>query len=206
MQTGLDDTSWWEDLVNAVKPQQTPAQLPTPPALQPPAVNQSAWEKTVEQAKITDSLGTVHDLGLRVFNETQSFSDRPDSNEPIDLAREKLAWSIMNADKKWGFDRQKQASTASPIEPSVQMLNSPAARDAYDSSMKAAREAYLGWKDPTNGAGRIFFPTTPSQENFSPPPHNPPGYRIKTHSGPYNNSYRKGDVPSNTVWISTYEF
>jgi len=60
---------------------QTPA--PPPPAPQPPPVDQNAWEKSVEQAKVSDSLGAVHDLGLMVFNETQSYSDRPDSNERL---------------------------------------------------------------------------------------------------------------------------
>ena len=119
-----DDTSWWDDLVGALS--QKP--VPPPPAPQPPPVDQSAWEKSVEQAKISDSLGTVHDLGLRIFGETQSFSDRPDSNEPIDLAREKMAWTIMNGYKKWGADRQKWASTASPIEPSEQALQDPPTR------------------------------------------------------------------------------
>jgi hypothetical protein len=47
----------------------TQRQVPPPPAPQPPPVDQSAWEKSVEQAKISDSLGSVHDLGLIVFNE-----------------------------------------------------------------------------------------------------------------------------------------
>ena len=77
-----DDTSWWDDLIAGL----TQKQVPPPPAPQPPPVNQSAWEKSVEQAKISDSLGTVQDLGLRIFGETQSYSDRPDSNEPLDTA------------------------------------------------------------------------------------------------------------------------
>ena len=97
-----DDTSWRDDLIAGL----TQKQVPPPPAPQPPPVNQSAWEKSVEQAKISDSLGTVHDLGLRIFGETQSYSDRPDSNEPLDTAREKMAHSIFNADQKYGADRQ----------------------------------------------------------------------------------------------------
>ena len=91
-----DDTSWWDDLVGPLsrKP------VPPPPAPQPPPVDQNAWEKSVEQAKISDSLGTVHDLGLRIFGETKSYSDRPDANEPIDAAREKMAWTIVNGDRK----------------------------------------------------------------------------------------------------------
>lgn len=89
MQNSADDTSWRDELINAL----TQKQVPPPPATQPPPVNQAAWEKSVEQAKISDSLGTVHDLGLMVFNETQSYSDRPDSNEPLNTAREKMATS-----------------------------------------------------------------------------------------------------------------
>lgn len=69
-----DDTSWWDELINAAKPQQ----LAPPPTPQPPPVDQSAWEKSVEQANFSDSLGSVHDLGLILFNETRSYTDRPD--------------------------------------------------------------------------------------------------------------------------------
>jgi hypothetical protein len=131
-------------------------------------VNQSAWEKSVEQANISDSLGTVHDLGLIIFNETRSYSDRPDSNESIAAAREKMAWVIMNGDKKWGFDRQKHANTASPIEPSDQALGDSATRTAYQSSMKAARETYLGWKDSTDGALHLNARVDQGQYNWKP--------------------------------------
>jgi hypothetical protein len=89
---GPDDTSWWDELIDAAKPKP----VPPPPTPQAPPVDQSAWEKSVEQAKISDSLGTVHDLGLRIYQETKSYSDRPDSNDPIDSARGKMAWVIMN--------------------------------------------------------------------------------------------------------------
>lgn len=134
-----DDTSWWDDLIAGLSQKQV---LP-PPAPQPPPVNQVGWEKSVEQAKISDSLGSVHDLGLIIFNETQSYSDRPDSNEPLDVAREKLGHAVMNADQKWGAARMHNASTALPIEPSQKALGNPAVRTAYNSSMRAAREAYL---------------------------------------------------------------
>lgn len=130
-----DDSSWWDDLIAGLSQKQ----VPPPPAPQPPPVNQSAWEKSVEQAKISDSLGTVHDLGLIVFNETQSYSDRADSNEPIGTAREKMAHSIINADQKYGVARQRLAGTASAIEPSPNALRNPTVRAAYGSSMKAGR-------------------------------------------------------------------
>jgi hypothetical protein len=201
--TSPDDTSWWDELINAATG--TQRQVPPPPAPQPPPVDQSAWEKSVEQAKISDSLGTVHDLGLRIYQETKSYSDRPNANEPIDAAREKMAWTVMNGDKTWGFDRQKHASTALPIEPSPQELRNPDALAAYQSSMGAAREAYLGWKDPTNGALHLSARTDPGQYNWKPRGMTGPGKPIKTHSGPYNNSYTKGDTPSSVVWLNTYE-
>lgn len=78
----------------------------------------------MEQHEVPD--GTIHDVGLRIFQETKSYSDRPDSNELIDAAPEKMAWAIFNGYDKWGADRQKNASTASPIEPSEQELRDPA--------------------------------------------------------------------------------
>ena len=199
-QSEPDDTSWREELVNAVKPRQMPA----PPAPQPPPVNQSAWEKSVEQAKVSNSLGSVHDLGLIVFNETQSYSDRPDSNESLDVAREKMAHSILNADQKYGTDRQRLAGTASAIEPSDKALRSSTVRSAYDSSMKAAREAYLGGNDQTNGA--IFSIQLPSADRSNYVFHKgkPQGVPISTQSGPYNNSYPNQRVPSRTAWLNTY--
>ena len=182
---GPDDTSWWDELINAVKPQQ----VPPPPAPQPPSVNQGGWEKSVEQARISDSLGSVHDLGLVIFSETQSYSDRSDSSEPLDTAREKMAHAIMNADQKWGFDRQKKASTALPIEPSVNALSNPSVRAAYASPMKAAREAYLSGTDPTNGALYLNQRPTPDRSNLKFKGGLPEGVPISTHAGPYNNSF-----------------
>jgi len=195
-----DDTSWWDDLIAGL----TQKQVPPPPAPQPPPVNQSAWEKSVEQAKISDSLGTVHDLGLRIFGETQSYSDRPDSNEPLDTAREKMAHSIFNADQKYGADRQRLARTASPIEASAEALRNPAVRAAYDSSMKAAREAYLSGTDPTNGAVFSIQQTTPDRSNYVFQNGRPQGVPISTQSGPYNNSFPNKRVPSRTAWLNTY--
>lgn len=149
-------------------------------------------------------MGTVHDLGLWVFQETKSYSDRPDSNDPIDSAREKMAWVIMNGDKKWGVDRQKNASTASAIEPSDQELANPAVRAAYQSSMRAAREAFLGWNDPTNGALFSIQRTTPDRSNYVFQNGKPEGVPISTHSGPYNNSFPNRKVPSRTAWLNTY--
>jgi hypothetical protein len=58
-----------------------------------------------------------------------------------------MAHVIMNGDQKWGSSRMRNAKTASPIEPTQQALGNPTVRAAYDSSMKAAREAYLSGTD-----------------------------------------------------------
>jgi hypothetical protein len=195
-----DDTSWWDQLINGL----TQKRLPPTPTPQPPPVNQVAWEKSVEQAKISDSLGSVHDLGLIIFDETQSYSDRPDSNEPLDVAREKLGYAIMNADQKWGAARMHNASTALPIEPSQKALSNPAVRTAYNSSMRAAREAYLSGSDPTNGAVFSIQKPTADRSNQKFPRGTPEGVPISTQSGPYNNTYTKGQVPSRAAWLNTY--
>ena len=155
--------------------------------------------------RVSDALGSVRDLGLRIFQETKSYSDRPDSNEPIDGAREKMAWAIMNGDSKWGFARENHASTASPIEPSSQELDDPAILATYQSSMRAAREAFLGGQDPTYGALHFNARTDPGLYDWKPKGMTGPGKPIKTHSGPYNNSYTKGDTPSSVAWLNTYE-
>ena len=158
----------------------------------------------MERARISDHLN-VHDLGLIVFNESQSYTDRPDSNEPIVMARQKLAHSVINADQKWGAERQtKWASTALPIEPPENALRNPAVRAAYDSSMKAAREAYLSGTDPTNGAVFLNQRADASRANRVSDGGNPRGVPLSTQSGPYNNTYTKGKVPSRTAWMNTY--
>jgi hypothetical protein len=200
MQSTPNDTSWWDELIDVVRPNRVPA----PPTPQPPPVDQSAWEKSVEQAKVSDSLGTVHDLGLRVFNETQSYLDRPDSNEPLDAARERMAHSIINADHKYGANRQRLAGTASPIEPSSDSLRNPTVRSAYESSMKAAREAYLSGTDPTNGAVSPIQQTNPSRSNYVFHNGRPEGVPISTQSGPYNNAFPNKRVPARTAWLNTY--
>jgi hypothetical protein len=173
-----DDTSSWDDLVAGLSQKQAP---PPPPPPQPPPVNQGAWEKSVEQ--ISDYLGRVHDLGLMVF-ETQSYSDRPDSNEPLDTAREKMAHVIMNGAQKWGSSRMRNAKTASPIEPTQQALGNPTVRAAYESSMKAAREAYLSRTDPTNSAVFSIQNPTPNRANYVFQGGGPDGVSISTQSGP----------------------
>jgi hypothetical protein len=151
----------------------------------------------VEQKQIIPGL-TVRDVGLSVFGETKSLHDRPGSDEPIGASRQKVAHAIINGAEKWGPDRMKHASTAPAIEPSEKEKREPATRAAYESSMKAAREAYLSGHDPTNGA--LHFNIRPTPERFDWKGRFP----ISTQSGPYSNSFVKGDVKSHTAWMNTY--
>ena len=195
---GQNDTSWWDKLIGGASQKE----VPPPPSPQPPKVNQGAWEESVEQKKLKDL--TVHDVGLIVFNESQSYSDRPDSNEPIDAAREKMAHVLISGDDEWGPGRQKNASSALPIEPSDKSLNNPDLRAAYDSSMKAARDAYLAAHDPTSGALHFGQSPNASRANKVYPKGDPKGVPLSTQSGPYDNSYTKGQMPSRTAWLNTY--
>jgi len=89
------DNSWWDRLITTLSGTQLPAAPATPT---PPRVDETAWTKNAERARISPQLN-VHQVGLIVFNESQSYSDEPDSNEPITLARQKWAHSIINADQ-----------------------------------------------------------------------------------------------------------
>ena len=159
-------------------------------------------QRSIEQKKLKHL--TVHDVGLVVFNETHSYSDRPESNEPVTSARQKLAHVVMNGDQKYGPDRQKHASTALPIEPSNEVLDNKSSHAAYDSSMKAAREAYLDGNDPTDGALYSIQRDTPDRSNYHFKNGSAQGVRLRTQSGPYNNAFPNKLVPSRRVWVNTY--
>ncbi len=64
------------------------------------------------------------------------------------------AHAIINGDRKLEYARPR---TAGAIEPSDEELRNPAIRAAYESSMRAARRAYLSPTDPTNGAEHLRY-------------------------------------------------
>lgn len=195
-QNGSSKESLLDRAIDKVKPQPGP-----PPHPQAPAVNQHAWEQSVEQTHVVHGL-TVHDVGLSVYGETRSLHDRPGSNEPLISARQKVAHVIINGAEEAHRRGEKPPTVHSPIE--AKDFRNPEEHAAYDSSMRAAREAYLSGHDPTHGATHFSIETTPSRANKVYPKGTREGVPISTQSGPYHNSYLGRDVKSHTAWLNTY--
>lgn len=189
--------AWLDRVVDRIK-----GRAPGPEAPSPPPVDQTQWERSVDAHKV--NILTVHDIGLIVFNEMQSYTNGDNANESLSSAREKIAHTIMNADSKFGVHRNAMARTASPIEPSMKTLQNARTRQAYQSSLVAAREAYLSPTDPTHGATHFQFLTNADRSNIKFEGGSREGLPLKTQSGPFNNSYLKNHVPSRQVWIDTY--
>ena len=185
-------SSWLDRAMDIFK-----GQPGAPPRPATPPVHEGEWHKSVERKEVVPGL-TVHDVGLSIFGETKSLRDRPGANEPIGSARQKVAHMIINGAEKWGPDRIKYASTAPAIEPSPEEKRNPVAHAAYESSMKAAREAYLSGHDPTNGATHFNLRPTPDRSKWKE------RYPISTQSGPYDNSFPNKDAPRHTTWVNTY--
>jgi len=186
--------SWQECALDRIKPRPGAPHAPAPP----PA-DKNQWEHSVEAHKINTL--TVHDIGLIVFNETQSFTNSDKANDTLGAAREKLAHAVMNGDEQYGRGRP---TTAHPIEPLAKALKDMRTKAAYESSLRAAREAYLSATDPTRGATHMKFLTNADRtsQKFN---HNSSGrISLKTQSGPFNNSYLNNDVRSGQVYINTY--
>jgi len=192
-QGGASKESLLDRAIDKFKPQ--PAPPPKPAA--PSAKGNRAWEDSVEQHHVVPGL-TVRDVGLSVFGETRSFRDRPGSNESIHVAREKVAHAIINGRELALHTGKKPPSVHPPDEPPASALRNPEVHAAYDSSLRAAREAYLSGHDPTNGA--IYLNTRPTPDRSI----RDGRYAMSTQSGPYNNSFVRGDQKSHTVWLNTY--
>jgi hypothetical protein len=144
---------------------------------------------------------TVKQVGLIVFNETQSFTDGDKANDTIGGGREKVAHAVINGDTQLG---RKRPVTAHPIEPSAKALKDPRTRQAYESSLAAAREAYLSPQDPTHSAIHFQFLTNADRSNMKFRNGTPEGVPLKTQSGLFNNSYLKNHVKSRQVYVNTY--
>jgi hypothetical protein len=139
-------SSWLDRALDILERQPSPPRRPAAPR-----VNQRAWDESVEQTHVIPGL-TVHDVGLSIFGETRSLRDRPGSNEPIDSARQKVAHAIINGRELAHQTGKKPPTVHPPVEPPNEVLPNREERAAYESSLRAAREAYLSGHDPTNGA------------------------------------------------------
>src|SRR5260370_26692290 len=95
----------------------------------------------------------------------RSFTDGDKANDTIDAAREKVAHVVINGDTQFGRHRP---ATARPIEPPAKILADPRTRKAYDSSLTAARQAYLSANDPTHGATHLNMRTSAGPSRFRP--------------------------------------
>lgn len=187
-----DHASWLDRAADMLKQQAGP-----PPKPAAPPVNQKEWHQSVEEKHVVPDL-TVHDVGLSVFGETRSFRDRPGSNEPIGVARQKIAHAIINGQELAHQTGKEPPTVHPPVEPPKQALRNPDVRAAYESSLRAAREAYLSGHDPTNGATHLNSRPTPDRSKWKG------RLPISTQSGPYDNSSVKGDVKTHTIWLNTY--
>src|SRR5712692_2820591 len=158
-QSGASKESWLDRVIDKVKPQPG-----APPRPHGPAVDQSAWEQSVDQAQVAPGR-TVRDVGLSVFGETRSLRDRPGSNEPIDVARQKVAHAIINGAELAHQTGKKPPAVHPPVQPPKDLLRNPEEHAAYESSLRAAREAYLSGHDPTQGATHFSTEVNPSRAN-----------------------------------------
>lgn len=197
-QSGSSKESLLDRAIDRVKPQPEP-----PPKPHPPSADQTEWHKSVERHQVIPGL-TVHDVGLSVFGETRSLHDRPGSNEPIGSARQKIAHAMIN-DAELSHQTGKPRNIVhSPVEPSDKALHNPQERAAYESSLRAAREAYLSGHDPTHGAIYLNVRPTPDRSNRKFPNGTPGGVTLSTQSGPYDNSFPSRNAPAHTTWLNTY--
>lgn len=178
--------------IDRFKPQPGPPSRP-----HAPSVDLGEWHKSVERKQVVPGL-TVHDVGLSVYGETRSLHDRAGSNEPLDSARQKAAHAIINGRELAHQTGKKPPVVHLPVEPPKDVLRNPEERKAYDSSLRAAVEAYLSGHDPTQGATHFNMRVTPERSNWKG------RMPLSTQSGPYDNSFLGKDVKSHTAWLNTY--
>jgi hypothetical protein len=168
-----------------------------PPKPHAPDVDRDAWRQSVEQTHVAPGL-TVRDVGLSVYDETRSLHDRPGSNEHIGSARQKVAHAIINDAKLSHQTGKPRNKVHDPVQPSDKVLQNPRELAAYESSLRAARDAYLSGHDPTQGATHFNMRPAPRRSPFEGT------YPISTQSGPYDNSFPSTNAPRHTTWLNTY--
>jgi hypothetical protein len=192
--SGAQGESWLDRVLDRISAQPSAPERPSPPP-----VDQPQWDRSVDSHKINTLI--IHDVESIVFNETRSFTDSDSANDSMSAGREKVAHAIMNGDSQLG---QNRPSTVGAIEPTVRALRNPRTKQAYNSSMAAARDAYLSLQDPTRGATHFQFLPNSDRTNMKFKHGTPEGVPLKTQSGPFSNSYFKNHVKSDHVYVNTY--
>ena len=113
----------------------------------------------------------------------------------LDTTHKNVAHAIINGDNQLGDKRPLTA----PDTVSAKQEKTKAFQDIKKAVKCACDEAKKG-TDPTGGATKFNLRPNDSQKPFQ-------GAKIKTHNGPFNNSYPSKDLPKDDkVYVNTYKF
>jgi hypothetical protein len=128
---------------------------------------------------------TNDEIAAVIFNETRSLS-----GENIFQARVNIAHAILNGESSG--KRDKAAPTTAKV-PEVEKV-------VYDNCLSAVSTMRVNAEnkiDPTDGATNFNFRKNTWEGDFY-------GKKIKTHLGPFNNSYPSKDLPATGIYANTY--
>jgi len=127
-----------------------------------------------------------------IFNETRSLS-----GGNIEKGRTDMAQAIINGDEAQDAGKGRRPATAPTTAkiPPAEQKTSKVCKAAVNEA-RAQREKGI---DPTNGAMHFNLRPDDSTAPFQ-------GNPIRTHDGPFNNSYPTSALPNSTgVYINTYK-
>lgn len=144
--------SWVDRLIDHLPTPRSASEPPPPPA--PPEMPPEAYD----DMKINQL--TVRQVANIVANENHDVTPGTSSEEELQNARIMQAHTIINADRKYGENRDRLAGTASN-EVTPELENSP----QYQQALSAARTAFqqqLSRYDPTGGRMHFNNRTNPS--------------------------------------------
>lgn len=143
-QTGSGD-SWADRLVDHLTTPRSATEPPPAPA--PPGMPPEAYD----HMKINDL--TVEDVAGIVPNKNNGVTSGTSSPEELQNAKIAQAHAAINADRRYGLNRDQRVHTA-PTEVTAELQNSPQYQQALEAARTAFREQLSGY-DPTGG--RMYF-------------------------------------------------
>jgi hypothetical protein len=123
-----------------------------------------------------------------IFNETRSLS-----GNTIEQARQNVAHAIINGDRlevSGRVRRPRSASTTARVPEAENRI--------YEDCRTAVTSVRGDTVDPTRGAIHFNLRPNDSQAPFQE-------HEIRTHNGPYNNSYPRRELPATGIYVNTYE-